>query len=533
MATNTTESWAPPRGSYSDNELASWFFTAPALLVGAYCLSFAWSSIFGYKFPVFGVKSLWEPIVVSNFRFFRSAEEVLQEGYRACKDKVFQFRRADTDMLVLPPKYVDDIRKLPNHVASPTVAHVHNLMGSSTNMHIILRSNLHFRTLQLKLTPNLNALTRPMQDEVNYAIEHELTDSEDEWVTIKPYHTVLDFVARVSARIFLGLPICRNPEWLEVSTQFTENVFISLVFLRLFPMWTHGILNWLMPSAYKGSAYVRKAKKLLIPEILRRREDEKQAQGNEEEKDDKLNLLSWMMEIATPEESDPASLAHLEVVMSLASIHTSQMNAVHVLYDLLAHPEYLDPIRDEIRAVINEVGPWMSWEKPAFSKLRKLDSFMRESQRFNPPTLLSMHRVLLEEAVLSDGMVLPKGAHISMAVNSIQNDPDVTPEPDVFDGFRYYKLRQREGESHLHQFSTTQERILNFGHGANACPGRFFASLEIKVILVRLLMDYEFKLKPEHGNKRPENLRAHEFIFPNPDAEILMRRRPVSERLEL
>ena len=84
-------------------------------------------------------------------------------------------------MLVLPYKYVEDIRKLPNSVASPTVAHVHNLMGSSTNMHIILRSNLHFRTLQLKLTPNLNSLTRPMQEEVNFAVEKELTESEGDF----------------------------------------------------------------------------------------------------------------------------------------------------------------------------------------------------------------------------------------------------------------------------------------------------------------------------------------------------------------
>lgn len=40
-------------------------------------------------------------------------------------------------------------------------------------------------------------------------------------MTIKPYHPVLDFVARVGAR----KPLCRNPEWLEVSTQFTETVF--------------------------------------------------------------------------------------------------------------------------------------------------------------------------------------------------------------------------------------------------------------------------------------------------------------------
>lgn len=526
---NNTNLWSVAYGSFPPTEEISspWLFSA--LAVGTYLLSFVLSQIFGYKVPVFGIRTQLEPIMVSNFRFFRYAEDILLEGYRASKGMIFQFRRADTDMLVLPPKYVEDIRKLPNDVASPTLAHVHNLMGASTNMHIILRNNLHFRTLQLKLTPNLNSLTRPMQEEVNYAVEKELPKSEDEWVTIKPYHTILDFVSRVSARVFLGLPLCRNPEWLEISTQFTENVFVSLVFLRLFPMWTHYILNWLMPSSYKGTAYIRRAKKLLVPEINRRRARE--AQGIEEPPEAKLNLLSWMMEIAKPEEGEASALAHLEVVISLASIHTSQMNAVHVLYDLLTYPEYLEPIREEIRDVTREAGPWMTWEKPTFSKLRKLDSFMRESQRFNPPTLLSMHRILLQKAILSDGTVLPKGAHISMAVNAIQNDPEVTPEPDKFDGFRYYKLRQREGESHLHQFSTTQDRILNFGHGPNSCPGRFFASLEIKVILVRLLMDFEFKFKG--GNGRPANVRAHEFIFPNPNSEILMRARPAAERLQL
>jgi len=44
-----------------------------------------------------------------------------------------------------------------------------------------------------------------------------------DWSTIKPYHSVLRLVARISARVFLGLPLCRNEEWLEISTEFTEN----------------------------------------------------------------------------------------------------------------------------------------------------------------------------------------------------------------------------------------------------------------------------------------------------------------------
>ena len=77
-------------------------------------------------------------------------------------------------MLVLPQKYVNHIRMLPSSIASPTVAHAHNLMGSHTNMNIILRNNLHFRTLQLKLTPNLSSLADPMKDELDYAIQREL-----------------------------------------------------------------------------------------------------------------------------------------------------------------------------------------------------------------------------------------------------------------------------------------------------------------------------------------------------------------------
>jgi cytochrome P450 len=109
-----------------------------------------------------------------------------------------------------------------------------------------------------------------------------------------------------------------------------------------------------------------------------------------------------------------------------------------------------------------------------------------------------------------------------MATRAIQNDGDVTPWPEVFDGFRYYKMRLNPDESHRHQFATTESNVLNFGHGKYSCPGRFFASLEIKNILVRLLMNYDFKL-PD-GETRPPNLSAHEYIFPNPEGRILFRK---------
>ena len=51
----------------------------------------------------------------------------------------------------------------------------------------------------------------------------------------------------------------------------------------------------------------------------------------------------------------------------------------HALFDLAAAPQYLQPLREEIEPIIAAEG----WTKAAMGKMWKLDSFLRESQRFN------------------------------------------------------------------------------------------------------------------------------------------------------
>jgi hypothetical protein len=107
------------------------------------------------------------------------------------KDSAFKFTRTDADMVILSNKYMEELRSLPAAIASPTVAHAHvrtipsvlfetlhntelptqNLLGSYTQTGIILESDLHFRLLQSKLTPNLGSLAVPMQDELDFAMD--------------------------------------------------------------------------------------------------------------------------------------------------------------------------------------------------------------------------------------------------------------------------------------------------------------------------------------------------------------------------
>ena len=227
-----------------------------------------------------------------------------------------------------------------------------------------------------------------------------------------------------------------------------------------------------------------------------------------------------MVQEARGIERDPQRLSQLQVILALASIHTVQMSIVHLLYDLVSHPDCLEMLRDEI---ISTYRDNKCWNRQCYNNLGKLDSVMRESQRLNPPQFLSFHRIMRQDFVLSDGTKLPNGSHVCMATQAIQNDPATTPDPTNFNPLRYYKLRQRPGEEYLHQFANADRTALNFGYGKNSCPGRFFASLEIKIIVTKLLMDFDLKLIP--GQQRPRNTTVHEFIVPDMTAKILFKRR--------
>jgi Cytochrome P450 len=51
----------------------------------------------------------------------------------------------------------------------------------------------------------------------------------------------------------------------------------------------------------------------------------------------------------------------------------------HALFDLAAYPYYVVALREEVESVINQEG----LSNAALGKMRKLDSFLKESQRLH------------------------------------------------------------------------------------------------------------------------------------------------------
>ena len=91
-----------------------------------------------------------------------------------------------------------------------------------------------------------------------------------------------------------------------------------------------------------------------------------------------------------------------------------------------------------------------------------------------------------------------------------------------------------QANPHAHQFVNTGLDNITFGHGRFACPGRFFASNESKIILAMLLLEYEVKFgeagqeggrEGKGAEKRPENQVFADACFPDPKVKMLIRKR--------
>lgn len=127
----------------------------------------------------------------------------------------------------------------------------------------------------------------------------------------------------------------------------------------------------------------------------------------------------------------------------------------------------------------------------------------------------------MEDITLSDGTFLPRNT-MTITSNGQMRDPKVYPNPDDFDPYRFYNMRKIPGKENMAQFSATSPQHLGFSHGQHACPGRFFAANESKILLCHLLLKYDIRLT----KGSPTDSMAFGFaLIPHPGAQIDIRRR--------
>ncbi|KAI1809978.1 cytochrome P450 [Poronia punctata] len=476
------------------------------------------------RYPL--VSTIWKyaPRFMHNLSYATNATRILEKGYYKFKSTTFQHLRGQGNVIVLPLTVLEELAAIPATVASPHGALEQDLLGDFTGLNLILESRIHHSIVQRKLTPRLNVLMPAMEDELRHAWERSFPDVGHDWTEFQPYQIFGKISASLTARALVGPELCRDEVWLDIAFNYTENLFRTIVLLRSVPKWMQSILCVFLPSYWNGKYYIRLAKQTLKPRIEKLLSQDIHSSPTEYDPATS-NVLYWLAELAKGGDRSADKLAHIEVLLALASVHTTLLRMVNVLYDITASgPELVQELREEILEVLASKGEWT--DNP-YDKLHKLDSVMRESQRMSPPTIVGMKRLFRQDYTFSDGTTfVPKGSYACMPTYTIENDPAHTDNPAKYDGLRYYRQfigAENEKEAEQFLFSSAGQTALNFGYGKSACPGRFFASKIIKMLFVKLLMEYDFQFLP--GTGRPKNIVVHEFLFCWPWQKMLVRKR--------
>ncbi|KAI0060037.1 cytochrome P450 [Artomyces pyxidatus] len=193
-------------------------------------------------------------------------------------------------------------------------------------------------------------------------------------------------------------------------------------------------------------------------------------------------MLMWLMDTAVGEERSVTNLARRMLI-----------TFTYALYDLAANSQYLQPLREEVEAAVAADG----WTKAAVSKMHRVDSFLRESQRMHGLQIAGLRRLALKPFTFSNGVTIPAGTLVSCSTRSTHHDGVYYDHPDVFDAFRFTELSKDEEKKH--QMVSVSADYLAFGNGVHACPGRFFAAYELKAMLAHVVVSYDVKFEDGQG----------------------------------
>jgi hypothetical protein len=215
------------------------------------------------------------------------------------------------------------------------------------------------------------------------------------------------------------------------------------------------------------------------------------------------------------------------------------MALTHAIYDLCAMPQYIEPMRSEAQTALAEGNG--EWTTETIKNLRRLDSFLKESQRVNQSTFRKLYcfhsstiysprmdvvgfdRKVISPITLSDVTTLPRGTTIAMPGGLMARDSAYYSNPETFNSFRFFRPDE-ESTKMQQDYTGIEPGNLSWGSGRFTCPGRWYAAVMIKMIMAKLLLEFDISF-PDGQKERPANGKYDTEVIPDMKRKIVLTRR--------
>jgi len=177
-------------------------------------------------------------------------------------------------------------------------------------------------------------------------------------------------------------------------------------------------------------------------------------------------------------------------------------------YYLLRHPAVLAKLVQEIRSTFTSEDQ-MNWS--AVSQLRYLVAVFNEAFRLYPPVDGGSNRVVPPGGTIIDGHFVPEGTHVGVPQTPAYRSQRNFKDPHLF-------IPERWTDD---SYATDNRSILQpFSIGPRKCIGRNIAYVEMRLVMCRLLWNFDLELMPGQDD------------WPNQKLFILWEKGPVLVKLK-
>jgi len=172
------------------------------------------------------------------------------------------------------------------------------------------------------------------------------------------------------------------------------------------------------------------------------------------------------------------------LTLSIAGQETTAATLSFVMLELLSNPNIMSRLVAEVNKVLGDKD---EIEFDDLGQLQYMGQCIKESLRMYPPAP-GVDRETTED-IEYNGYKVPKGTVIGVSIFHAHYLPEYWPNPNVFNPDRW--------ESEADQNPGITQAYMPFSVGSRNCIGRVFAEFEAKVVLAKLIQNFEMKLLPD------------------------------------
>ncbi|KAH8802471.1 cytochrome P450 [Xylogone sp. PMI_703] len=390
--------------------------------------------------------------------------------------------------VVLPKDHLEEMKHLSNNTFSWALASA--VIFAQRYTGAPPRGAWSGKAMRIGIHQNLGNITQRLDQQIDQYFAKQLPQGPSSTGSINFMAFFVPCIATFNNSILVDEGLSSNPEWVRETVNFAINRYKSADEVRNYPPYIAALISPHIQSVKELKASRKYVKEQIRPFFEDLKSRYLLGEKKEEYRKGKFGY-QWLWG-GTPDDVTLEDFSDTLMRDLIASIHTTAKTISVAMVDLLSQPEYIDELRQEAREAVQPDGTI------AIDKLFKIDCFLKESQRLTPVLLITMNRIVTKPYTFKvSGIHMPVGTLTVAATGAIATDSETFgDDAKVFDGRRFERLRlkNKAGESALKMGMATDDS-LGFGYGSQACPGRFLAVNQMKLLMAKLLIGWNMTLE--------------------------------------